>query len=375
VSDNGIGIPEHKLKNIFDRFYQVDDSSQRNYGGSGIGLSLVKELVDLHKWEITVCSSEGKGALFTLIIPLDDHCSQVSEKKFTTLPDYKDEDENYLLSSKAATNSFDLLEKIYTEKTDSVEAKQTILIVEDSEDLRKYLSSLLKDSYIIYEASNGEEGVKSANEILPELIISDVMMPSMDGIEFCRKIKSEWKTSDIPIILLTARASFESKLEGLETGADDYLKKPFDSRELFVRIKNLLEQRKRIREKLSKELSPLPEIDKLETNDQNLVRRAYEIVELNLDKTNFSTDQLAKELFLSRSQLHRKFSEITGQAPGEFIRTIKLKHAAKMLLEKKLPVTQIAYAIGFSSPAQFSRAFSKQFNCTPSEYSSVKTPE
>jgi YesN/AraC family two-component response regulator len=231
------------------------------------------------------------------------------------------------------------------------------------------LSTLLKNDYIIYESSNGEEGIKTANEILPDLIISDVMMPSMDGLEFCRQIKTEWKTSDIPVILLTAKASFESKLEGLETGADDYLTKPFDSRELFVRIKNLLEQRKRIREKFGQELSPLPEINKLESSDQNLIRRAYEIVELNLDKTNFSTDQLAKELFLSRSQLHRKFSEIAGQAPGEFIRTIKLKHAAKMLLEKRLSVTQIAYAIGFSSPAQFSRAFSKQFNCTPSEYS------
>lgn len=369
VSDTGIGIPEHKLNNIFDRFYQVDDSSQRNYGGSGIGLALVKELVDLHKWEITVCSSVGKGASFTLKIPLDDHYGNKSEKKFTTLADNK-VDENYLLSSDAAKNNFDLLEKINTEKTDSAEARQTILIVEDSEDLRKYLSSLLNNDYIIYEASNGEEGVKSANEILPDLIISDVMMPSMDGMQFCRQIKSEWKTSDIPIILLTAKASFESKIEGLETGADDYLTKPFDSRELFVRIKNLLEQRKRIREKFSKEISPLPEIDKLETNDQNLIRRAYEIVEQNLDKTNFSTDQLAKELFLSRSQLHRKFSEITGQAPGEFVRTIKLKHAAKLLLEKNLSVTQIAYAIGFSSPAQFSRAFSKQFNCTPSEYSS-----
>ncbi|HSL90298.1 MAG TPA: ATP-binding protein, partial [Ignavibacteriaceae bacterium] len=158
VSDNGIGIPEHKLKNIFDRFYQVDDSSQRNYGGSGIGLALVKELVDLHKWEITVCSSEGKGASFTLKIPLDDHYGNKSEKKFTTLADNK-VDENYLLSSDAAKNNFDLLEKINTEKTDSAEAKQTILIVEDSEDLRKYLSSLLNNDYIIYEASHGEEGV------------------------------------------------------------------------------------------------------------------------------------------------------------------------------------------------------------------------
>ncbi|MFO7526014.1 MAG: hybrid sensor histidine kinase/response regulator transcription factor, partial [Ignavibacteriaceae bacterium] len=369
ISDTGIGIPEHKLENIFDRFYQADDSSQRSYGGSGIGLALVKELVDLHKWDINVESGEGKGATFTLIIPKSHHYLNDAEKvSGESINDLLNDDQN-----KSSANHFHgLIEGLNTGEMEGIsqENKSSILIVEDSADLRKYLSALLQNDYVISEAANGEEGIKTANEILPDLIISDVMMPSMDGMQFCKQIKSEWKTSDIPIILLTAKASFESKLEGLETGADDYLTKPFDSRELFVRINNLLEQRKRIREKYNKELSPLPEINKLEPADNNLIRRAYDIVLMNLDKTNFSTDQLSKELFLSRSQLHRKFSEITGHAPGEFVRTIKLKHAAKMLLEKKLSVTQIAYAIGFSSPAQFSRAFSKHYNCTPSEYSS-----
>lgn len=369
ISDTGIGIPEHKLENIFDRFYQADDSSQRSYGGSGIGLALVKELVDLHKWDINVESGEGEGATFKLIIPISDHYLNDAEKvSGESINDLLTDDQN-----KSSANHFHgLIEGLNTGEMEGIsqENKSSILIVEDSADLRKYLSALLQNDYVISEAANGEEGIKTANEILPDLIISDVMMPSMDGMQFCKQIKSEWKTSDIPIILLTAKASFESKLEGLETGADDYLTKPFDSRELFVRINNLIEQRKRIREKYNKELSPLPEINKLEPADKNLIRRAYEIVLMNLDKTNFSTDQLSKELFLSRSQLHRKFSEITGHAPGEFVRTIKLKHAAKMLLEKKLSVTQIAYAIGFSSPAQFSRAFSKHYNCTPSEYSS-----
>ncbi|MBS4036323.1 MAG: response regulator [Ignavibacterium sp.] len=374
ISDTGIGIPEHKLKNIFDRFYQVDDSSQRNYGGSGIGLALVKELVDLHKWNITVESDKGKGSTFKLIIPLTEDYWDDSEKLSGELINKISAQVRNKSAATQLSDQIDGLNDLKNKKI-SQENKSSILIVEDSDDLRKYLSDLLKNNYAISEAINGEKGLKAANEILPDLIISDVMMPSMDGLEFCRQIKTEWKTSDIPIILLTAKASFESKLEGLETGADDYLTKPFDSRELFVRVKNLLEQRKRIREKFGQELSPLPEIDKLESGDQNLIRRAYEIVEQNLDKTNFSTDQLAKELFLSRSQLHRKFSVISGQAPGEFIRTIKLKHAAKMVLEKKLPVTQIAYAIGFSSPAQFARAFSKQFNCTPSEYSNHQKVE
>lgn len=369
VADNGIGIPKDKLENIFDRFYQVDDSTQRSYGGSGIGLALVKELVDLHKWKITVESGEGNGANFKLMIPLtDDYLNESEKVSDESSIDISIEDQNKISTTQHSDQNIELnnakIEKITQEN------KASLLIVEDSDDLRNYLSSLLKNDYVISEAANGEEGIKTANEILPDIIISDVMMPSMDGFEFCRQIKSDWHTSDIPIILLTAKASFESKLEGLEIGADDYLTKPFDSRELFVRIKNLLEQRKRIREKYSKDIIPLKDESDLNSSDKDFTKRAYDIVEINLDKTNFSTDQLAKELFLSRSQLHRKMISITGQAPGEFIRIIKLKRAAEMLLKKKLSVTQIAYEIGFSSPAQFSRAFSKQFNCTPSEYSS-----
>lgn len=368
VSDTGIGIPEGKLENIFDRFYQVDNSTQRSYGGSGIGLALVKELVDLHKWKIKVESGEGKGANFKLMIPLADDYLDESEKVSDESRMDTAEDQNKVSTTKLSDQIIKP-ENVETEKI-TLENKASLLIVEDSDDLRSYLSSLLKNDYVVSEAADGEEGIKTANEILPDIIISDVMMPSMDGFEFCRQIKSDWHTSDIPIILLTAKASFESKLEGLEIGADDYLTKPFDSRELFVRIKNLLEQRKRIREKYSKYISPLQELNNIDSNDKDFTKRAYDIVEKNLDKTNFSTDQLAKELFLSRSQLHRKMISITGQAPGEFIRIIKLNHAAEMLLTKKLSVTQIAYEIGFSSPAQFSRAFSKQFNCTPSEYSS-----
>ncbi|MCW8850907.1 MAG: DNA-binding response regulator, partial [Melioribacteraceae bacterium] len=197
---------------------------------------------------------------------------------------------------------------------------------------------------------------------------SDVMMPSMDGFEFCRIIKSEWQTSDIPVILLTAKATFENKIEGLEIGADDYLTKPFESVELFARIKNLLEQRKRLEEKYSSNLDFRIKSNKISTADDDFIKKTIELVENNLDKTNFGTDELARELFVSRTKLHRKMLEITGQAPGEFVRIIKLKHAAKLITEKRLSITQIAYEIGFSSPAQFTRAFRKQFNCLPSEY-------
>ena len=366
IADSGVGIPKDNLEKIFDRFYQVDDSTSRSYGGSGVGLALVKEFVEFHKWKISVESEPGKETEFILQIPMWD---------------------NYLDAEGEAVpeNILGIAENNKTEKTRSVqslsldkeqiefsnkESKPSILITDDSDDVRKYLSGLLKNNYTIYEASNGGEGIKAAAEKTPDLIISDIMMPSIDGIEFCRRIKSDWQTSDIPVILLTAKASSESKIEGLEIGADDYLTKPFDSRELFTRIKNLLEQRMRLREKYSKDLNVLTGANRLSKTDDDFIKKALELIEKNLDKTNFGTEELARQLYVSRTQLHRKILSITEQAPGEFIRLIKLKHAAKLLIKGELSITQIAYEIGFSSPAQFTRAFTKQFNCLPSEFSS-----
>ena len=368
ISDNGVGIAKDKIDKIFDRFFQVDDSTQRTYGGSGIGLALVKEFVDLHKWKIFVESESERGTEFILHIPMQD--------------DYLSEDEKVKIESRTIFSDTKINKTVNTQFIPSVSEnyeqtgmgdsgnKPVVLIVDDSDDVRKYLSRLLENNYTIYEAANGEEGIKEATRSLPDLIISDVMMPSMDGIEFCRRIKSEWQTSDIPVILLTAKASSESKIEGLETGADDYLTKPFDSRELFTRIKNLLEQRNRLREKYSKDIDSLNKTNGLSDADDEFIKKTLELIERNLDKTNFGTEQLAKDLFVSRTQLHRKILAITGQAPGEFVRLTKLKHAAKLLIGGKLSVTQIAYEIGFSSPSQFTRAFTKQFNCLPSEYSS-----
>ena len=366
ISDTGVSIPKDQINKIFDRFFQVDDSTQRAHGGSGIGLALVKEFVDLHKWKIFVESVKGKGTEFNIQIPMWN--------------DYLNADEKIQTESMSETGIIDFKkikeEKYFEPSTRIIKQdgfadannKPSILIVDDSEDVRKYLSSLLDSNYKISEAENGEEGIIAARENMPDLIISDVMMPSMDGIEFCRRIKSEWQTSDIPVILLTAKASAESKIEGLEIGADDYLTKPFDSKELFTRIKNLLEQRKRLRDKYNKDPDALTETVGLNKADQEFLNKFLELIENNLDKTNFGTEQLSKELFVSRTQLHRKILTITGQAPGEFIRIVKLKKAAKLLLDGKLSVTQVAYEIGFSSPAQFTRAFSKQFNCVPSEY-------
>ncbi|HKJ81320.1 MAG TPA: response regulator, partial [Ignavibacteriaceae bacterium] len=270
--------------------------------------------------------------------------------------------------------------------------KLSILIVEDSSDVRKYLSGLLsfevngaqtfevstslsnkrpRRLLNILEAENGEEGLKLAVEKMPDLIISDIMMPYMDGIEFCQKIKSNWETSHIPLILLTAKASSESKIEGLETGADDYLTKPFDSKELFVRVKNLLEQRKLLKEKFSKEIRINAESLTTNTVDNEFLNKALAIAEKNISNIEFDSEFFAKEMFVSRSQLNRKLQALTGQGPGEFIRLIRLKRAAELILEKRLSITQIAYEIGFNSPSHFTKAFHNQFNCLPSDFTEI----
>jgi ligand-binding sensor domain-containing protein/signal transduction histidine kinase/DNA-binding response OmpR family regulator len=364
VADTGIGIDENKIDKIFDRFYQVDDSPNKSFGGSGIGLALVKELVDLHKWNISVISKLNSGTEFTLRIPLYDYLddSQKITESIVIRSNNDFDSENEPLS----TSETEIERK--EESSQQKNLKPSILIVEDSEDVKIYLKDLLRNDYNILEAENGIKGIETAAENSPDLIISDIMMPSMDGIEFCRRIKSNWETSHIPVILLTAKVSSESKIEGLETGADDYLIKPFESRELFVRIKNLLEQRKRLREKFSKEIKI--SADSITTNsaDNEFITKAFDVIEKNMSNPDFTAEDLARELYVSLSQLRRKLIALTGESPGEFLRSFKLKRAAQLILEKKLSITQIAFEVGFHSPSHFTKAFQQQFNCLPSEF-------
>ncbi len=369
ISDTGIGIPKDKLQNIFDRFYQVDDSTRKKFGGSGIGLALVKELVDLHKWNIDVKSEIEKGTELYLRIPTSDSYLKESEKEIEPISEREAiEDEGQKIFADDYQTLEKEIEQEILEKKKRLAAKPSILIVEDSEDVRSYLIGLLKNDYSINEAVNGEDGIRKSAEIMPDLILSDVMMPSMDGFEFCKKIKTDWQTSHIPVILLTAKASPESRIEGLETGADDYLTKPFSSKELLVRIKNLLEQRKNLREKFNKEIKVEPASIAVTSLDNEFLQKAFDVAEKYLSNTDFNSEAFAKEMFLSRSQLHRKLLAITGQAPGEFLRTFRLKRAATFILEKRLSVTQIAFEVGFSSPSHFTKAFRQQFNCLPTEF-------
>ena len=372
ITDTGIGIPAEKIDKIFDRFYQVDDSSKRAYSGSGIGLSLVKELVDLHQWKIFVQSKLGSGTEFILQIPLDENYLSDFQKvldinKSNEVNISELSDENIVDITESKIDEVKKIDLPINKKSEK-QKKPAILIVEDSEDVRIYLNDILKDEYNLILSENGEAGLKTALESLPDLIISDVMMPIMDGIEFCKKIKSDWRTAHIPVVLLTAKASTESKIVGLETGADDYITKPFSFRELTVRIKNLLQQRKQLREKFGKDVVFKPENITPNKADQEFLMNAINIVEKNISNYDFDSDELAKQIFLSRSQLHRKIQSISGQSTGEFIRTIRLKKAAGLILEKTFSLTQIALEVGFNSPSHFTKAFKQMFECLPSEF-------
>jgi signal transduction histidine kinase/ligand-binding sensor domain-containing protein/DNA-binding response OmpR family regulator len=366
IADTGIGIPVEHLPNIFNRFYQVNDSIKRAFGGTGIGLALVKELVDLHKLKITVQSEPDKGTVFTLSIPLDESYLDEEHKIYSTLQDA--DLTQTLISSEKFKDDNRIENKTANGAEENNGHKKVILLIDDSSDVRKYLHSILHTYYFLLQAESGEDGLRIVSEHTPDLIICDVMMPFMDGIEFCRQVKSNWETSHIPVILLTARASVENRIEGLETGADVYLTKPFASKELLTQINNLIDQRKRLKEKFSREIKISPSSVAPSLLDNEFLEKAFRVVEENLSRMDFDTEAFANQMFVSRSQLHRKILAITGLAPGEFLRSFRLKKAAEMLTENRFSIIRISLEVGFSSPSHFAKAFHKQFKCLPSEF-------
>jgi signal transduction histidine kinase/CheY-like chemotaxis protein len=336
ISDTGRGIAPDKLEHIFDRFYQADDSYTKDQEGTGIGLALTKELVEIHHGKITVESNEGEGTTFFVFLPKGkEHLKPDEILKKTEITAEIEE-------SHEPVPELEFLESDLTpaghQSQDEIEEKDDkpfLLIVDDNADLRNYMRGYLAKDYYIAEAKEGAEGFKKATEKLPDLIISDVMMPKMDGYELCEKLKTDERTSHIPVILLTARASMESRIEGLETGADDFITKPFDYQELLTRIKNLIQQRNKLKEKFRKEI----EYNKL-SKDQDVIL-----------------------------QLHRKLRALVDQSATQFIRIIKLNHAAELLIKKSGTVSEIAYDVGFNTLPYFTKCFQEQFGINPSEFS------
>ncbi len=376
-TNTGVGIPEDKLPFIFNRFYQVDQTSSRAYEGTGIGLALVKELVELHNGEISVHSIEEKETTFTIRIPVG-RAHYKPEQVIVTDAEEKDTPEyserlNYELEEQRITSEEIDIRLYGTSGTvkDSTDAK-IILVVEDNSDLRNYITEQLEERYLVYEAEDGEQGLQKAAEILPDLIISDIMMPKMDGYEMSRKLKKDFKTSHIPIIMLTAKAAKEDKIEGLEIGADDYLVKPFDHEELLIRVKNLIKLREQMREKFRSEMILQPKSVIVPSSEKIFLDKISEIIENRIDDENFGVIELGKEIGLSRSQLHRKLKAVCDQTTTEFIRNFRLQRAADLIKQNAGNMAEIAYKVGFSSQAYFTKSFTELFGCPPSEYRKKK---
>jgi signal transduction histidine kinase/ligand-binding sensor domain-containing protein/DNA-binding response OmpR family regulator len=362
ITDTGMGIPADQINKIFDRFYQVDGGHTREHEGTGIGLSLTKELIELHKGQIEVESQEGKGSTFTLIFPLGKdhlHPYEICEEEL--------EKDNYELKE---LNGFDdyFRKKSYT--SDEIEStdKPVLLIVEDNPDVRKYITMILGEYYQVIEAEDGEDGLNKSVEKIPDLIISDIMMPKMDGFKMCTILKTDERTSHIPIIMLTAKATIEDKISGLETGADAYIMKPFDALELKARIKNLLEQRKRLHEYFRKYGIVDTEVTTFTPADQLFLRKAVDLISKHISDQQFSVQSLSENLAVSKSLLVKKTEALFGEPPNELIRRIRLNKAARLLERKVGNISEIALEVGFNNPSYFADCFKRQFGVTPSQF-------
>ncbi len=361
ISDTGIGIEEENKERIFDRFYQVDSSKTREHEGSGIGLALTKELVEIHHGKIELTSSPEFKTIFIVSIPIDDSLyidseigdGKISENEFVVL--------NIDNDSKIIANKIDY------------ENKPVVLLVEDNADMRKFIIEVLSPRFNIIESVNGEEGIKEAIEKIPDIIISDVMMPMKDGYQLCKEIKSEPITSHIPVILLTAKAAIENKIEGLEIGADDYLVKPFNSNELIARITNLIGLREKLQKKLLSEINDkkfihISDYKGLTKHDKELITRIIDKLEENYSDPDYDVEKLGGDLGYSSSTLRRKTSALLNKSPNEFIRYFRLQKALKLITEEGKNVSETAFESGFNSISYFSKCFTEEFGKNPSEF-------
>ncbi len=361
VKDNGVGIrPENKDK-IFTRFYQGEKPDSTSANGTGIGLSLAQEYVKLHHGEITVESALNIGTCFSVFLPVDSivtkrshaYHRKLKETKFT--PDQTDKQDASL--SVAAKMNFPV-----------------ILLVEDNHDLRAYLKENLEMNYEILEAEDGKQALELLEKQLPDLILSDVMMPEMDGIELCQKVKHDKITCHIPFVFLTAKISEQQKLEGLKTGADDYIVKPFNFEILETKIHNLIQLKINMRRLFKTKLQIEPKDISITSLDEKFMTKAFDIIEEHMGDSNFSVTEFSRLMGISRMQLYNKILSLTGNTPIEFIRILRMKRAAKLLSKSQLNVSEVAYQVGFNDPKYFSIQFKKEFQISPSKYGKVLEP-
>lgn len=354
VADTGKGIPADEQANIFSPFYQLKNSSEDNHPGTGLGLSLVDELVKLYDGTLDLTSEPGKGTRITVVLPLFEPAGELANT-------YRYEDRP--ITPLAYENGDDNFVDVLPEKADR------ILIVEDNRALRDFIASGFTERFTILKAKDGVKGLELAQEHLPDVIISDVMMPLMHGLDFTRKVKGDERTSHIPVILLTAKADTTSKIEGLNIGADDYLAKPFSMEELQLRVNNLIDQRKRLAAKLKVELTRQKNAEvKDQSLDEKFMMKVRSVVEANISNSLFSVEMLAEEVNLSRAQLFRKLKALINTSPRDLINDVRLQRAAQLIRAKSDNVAQIGYSVGFSEQSYFAKRFRKKYGVSPTEY-------
>ena len=348
VADTGSGISVQHIRHIFDRFYQIDV----NHAGSGIGLALAKAFVELHGGEITADSVEGKGTVFTVDIPMtvveEPSADLVQEPRITQQTVVEE------------------LEDMETEEQIPDENKECILIIDDNADVRDYVKSLLKEEYTVIEAPDGRAGLKKAMKYVPDAIICDVMMPVMDGLECCRKLKTELQTSHIPVMLLTACSLDEQRIQGFECGADSYISKPFNSKLLLVRLRNLMDNHKRLKQFFGDKTTLSKE--SVSDVDKGFVDRFRELIEENLAESELSVEDLGGKMGLSRVQLYRKIKALTNYSPNELVRIARLKKAASLLASSEKTISEITYEVGFTSPSYFTKCYKEYFGESPTDF-------
>ena len=331
VADTGIGIKDENKEKVFDRFFQEQHTTTTTYVGSGIGLHIVKEYVALHQGTIRITDNQPQGSIFVITLPVVGRVNEESQLCH-----------------------------------DSKEESISVLVVEDNDDFRRFLIGCLKEHYQVFEASNGKEALEILSHQSIQMVISDIMMPVMDGLELCHAVKTDIRFSHIPVILLTARTAEEHVLDGLREGADDYITKPFNLDILLLRIQKLLKWTQSNHEKFRKmEVSP-SEIT-ISSLDEQLIEKAIRIVEENMDNSEFSVEELSAQIGISRSGLYKKLMSITGKSPLEFMRILRLKRGKQLLEKSQLSISQIAYKVGLS-PKQFSKYFKEEYGCLPSDY-------
>ena len=367
VADTGIGIPSNLQGHIFDRFYRVENNSNNSNPGAGIGLSLTKELVLAHYGSISVISEQGKGAEFIVILPIDLCC--FSESEISDTPNTHTEANLKALQiiESAGFNQNSLQVSI---DYDTINERPLLLIIEDDKDLNEFLVNHYSEEYRVISAYNGTEGLNTALDSLPDLILSDIMLPGDDGITISRILKTNELTSHIPIILLTAKDTESEKISGFETGADDYITKPFEISLLDIRIKNLIDQRKKLMERFSRIVTLQPTNIKVNKPDENFLQKAMDIIEKNMENPSFDVELFTREIGMSRTLLYRKVRALTDQSINDFIRSVRLKRAAQFLQSGTFNVNEAAIRAGFTNQSYFSKCFEQQFGELPSKYAS-----